>query len=172
MVEQTITTTGNIHETNKLAGSPMWASIITGIFCAAAAGFLPIDFLAETTSIGTLFAFIMVHLSIIIMHWTHKPQKNADTESDLSDSSETKAREYMNNRITFPSRTLICPVMGILMCLLLMWSTSKWTKVRLVCWIAIGQTVYWLYSRKHSILGNELRTHPDPKTLDPTNVLK
>jgi hypothetical protein len=111
----------------------------------------------------------MVHVSIIIMHWTHKPQKNVETSDNLSDNSETEAIQRINTRVTFPSRTLICPIVGILMCLLLMWSTTKWTKVRFVCWnFVIGQAVYWLYSRKHSILGNKPRTNPEE--IDPTNA--
>lgn len=112
----------------------------------------------------------MVHISIIIMHWTHKPQQNVEPGSDISDSSESLAMQYINTRrITFPSRTLICPIMGILTCLLLIGFTTTWTKIRFFGWsFGIGQPVYWLYSRKHSILGNKLRTNPE--TIDPTNA--
>jgi len=111
----------------------------------------------------------MVHLSIIIMHWTHKPKENVETSSTLSDSSETLDIKYINTPIRFPSRTLICPIVGILMCLLLMWFTTKWAKIQLICWnLVIGQAVYWLYSRKHSILGNKRRTNPE--TIDSTNA--
>jgi amino acid transporter len=60
-----------------------------GIICATTAGFLSINFLAETTSIGTLFAFIMVCLSVIIIHWAHKLQENIENTSDLIDSNQT-----------------------------------------------------------------------------------
>ena len=103
------------------------------------------------------------------MHWTHKPQKNAENISDLTDSSQTLAMEYLNTRFSFPSRTLFCPILGILTCLLLMVSITKWTILLWAIWNgAIGQAIYWLYSRKNSILGNEPRT--DAETIDPTNA--
>jgi APA family basic amino acid/polyamine antiporter len=133
-----------------------------------AAGFLPIDFLAETTSIGTLFAFTMVHISTIIMHWSHRPQEITDTASRLSDDSEIQAMQNIRSRFRFPSRTLICPILGIITCLLLMSFVTKWTAVRFIVWnVAIGQPVYWLYSRKHSVLGNRHRTNFE--SIDPTN---
>ena len=48
-------------------GTPYITTIITGIVCAIAGGMLPIDILAELTSIGTLFAFVLVSLGVMIL---------------------------------------------------------------------------------------------------------
>ena len=48
-------------------GTPYITTIITGIVCAIAGGMLPIDVLAELTSIGTLFAFVLVCLGVMIL---------------------------------------------------------------------------------------------------------
>ena len=110
----------------------------------------------------------MVHISVIFMHWTHKPDEIIEIASIVSDESELLAMQSIKSRYTFPSRTLICPILGTLMCIFLMCFTSKWTIVRFIVWnFAIGQPIYWLYGRKHSILGNKLQTNDE--TIDPTN---
>ena len=48
-------------------GTPYVTTIITGIVCAIAGGMLPIDVLAELTSIGTLFAFVLVCIGVMIL---------------------------------------------------------------------------------------------------------
>jgi amino acid transporter len=129
-------------------------SSLLGVICAICAGFLPVDFLAEITSIGTLFAFLLVHIGTIVMHWTHPPS------------------ELDNKRlITFPSRTLIFPLLGVGTCALLMHYSTQWTKVRFGVWTGIGQIIYWSYSRSRSILWKKRHTRATATTPDTTNVL-
>ena len=47
--------------------TPYVATIITGVVCALAGGLLPINVLGEMTSIGTLFAFVLVNIGVIIL---------------------------------------------------------------------------------------------------------
>src|SRR4029077_4781072 len=51
-------------------GTPYITTIITGVVCAIAGGVLPIDILAELTSIGTLFAFVLVSVGVMILRVT------------------------------------------------------------------------------------------------------
>jgi APA family basic amino acid/polyamine antiporter len=51
--------------------TPFIPTLITGIFCAAAGGLLPIDVLGEMSSIGTLFAFVLTNVGVIVLRHTH-----------------------------------------------------------------------------------------------------
>ncbi|CAF1120640.1 unnamed protein product [Didymodactylos carnosus] len=113
-------------------GVPFAAPICIGAICAVLAGFLPIDFLAEMTSIGTLFAFLLVHVGVFIMHWTHRDIK----------------------RFKIPSKTLFIPVIGVLTCGLLMNSSTKWAKIRFGVWTITGLIIYFSYSKRRSKMWN------------------
>lgn len=102
------------------------------------------------------------------MHWTHKPQDISETASRLSDDSEIQAMQNIKSRFRFPSRTLICPILGVLTCLLLLSFITVWTVVRFIVWnIVIGQPIYWFYGRKNSAL--EKRHGTNFESIDPTN---
>jgi APA family basic amino acid/polyamine antiporter len=102
--------------------------VVTGLLAALA----PIQVLGEATSIGTLFAFVLVCGGILIMRRTH-PELNR------------------------PFRTPwvpVIPLLGIAFNLTLM-AGLGWTNwARLFGWMAIGLMVYFGYSRKHSITHN------------------
>jgi len=93
-------------------------------------GFLPIDALLHLTNIGTLLAFVIVCGAVLIMRRTNP---NAH-------------RPFRCPWVPF------VPIMGILTCLLLMFSlpTANWW--RLFTWLAIGLVIYFLYGRHHSVL--------------------
>src|SRR5205823_2765019 len=59
---------GDIHPKFR---TPWKSTILTGLFVAAMAGFIPLSILAEMTSIGTLFAFVIVCGAVIVMRRTH-----------------------------------------------------------------------------------------------------
>jgi basic amino acid/polyamine antiporter, APA family len=97
----------------------------TGIFAA----FAPISALGEMTSIGTLFAFVLVCIGIIIMRRTHPDHPR-------------------------PFRTPfvpLIPILGITFNLVLMYGLGWTNWVRLFGWMAIGLIVYFTYSRKRSL---------------------
>jgi basic amino acid/polyamine antiporter, APA family len=114
----------DIHPTFK---TPWKSSIITSIFCAVLAGLLPIDILGELVSIGTLLAFIIVCVGVMILRIT-KP------------------------RLVRPFKTplvwLVAPG-GILMCGAMMYWLPLDTWLRLIVWTAIGIVIYFVYSRRH-----------------------
>src|SRR5947209_7288276 len=113
---------GDIHPKFR---TPWKSTILTGIFVAAMAGFIPLSILAEMTSIGTLFAFVIVCGAVIVMRRTNP---NA------------------NRPFRAPMVPLI-PILGILTCLLLMFSLPYENWVRLIIWLVIGLAIYFLYGQ-------------------------
>ncbi len=110
--------------------TPYKSTILVGIFVAVLAGLLPIDALLHLTNIGTLLAFVIVCAAVLIMRKKH-PEAERPFRAPF-----------------FP----FVPIMGILCCLLLMFSlpTANWW--RLLVWLGIGFIIYFTYSRKHSVM--------------------
>jgi APA family basic amino acid/polyamine antiporter len=94
------------------------------------AGFLPLDALLLLTNIGTLFAFVIVCLAVLIMR---KRYPNAE-------------RPFRCPWVPF------VPVMGVLCCLMLMFSLPAANWFRLLVWMVIGLCIYFFYGRKHSVM--------------------
>ena len=99
----------------------------TGVFAA----FAPISYLGEMTSIGTLFAFVLVCAGIIIMRRTHAE---------------------LHRPFRTPLVPLI-PILGIAFNLTMMYGLGWTNWARLFLWMAIGLIVYFTYSRKRSLFG-------------------
>jgi APA family basic amino acid/polyamine antiporter len=112
-------------------GTPYVTTIITGIVCALAGGLLPIDILAELTSIGTLFAFVLVSIGVMILRLR---------------------RPTLPRAFRVPGGPYLVPVCGAVTSGLLMYTATTATIIRLFVWMAIGLAVYFLYGRKHSRL--------------------
>jgi APA family basic amino acid/polyamine antiporter len=121
---------GDIHPKFR---TPWKSTILTGIFVASMAGFIPLSILAEMTSIGTLFAFVIVCGAVLVMRRTNP---NAP-------------RPF---RAPFVPAV---PILGILTCLLLMFSLPYENWVRLIIWLVIGLFIYFLYGRRHSVMSHE-----------------
>ncbi|MFI5237470.1 MAG: amino acid permease [Ignavibacteriales bacterium] len=118
---------GAVHEKFR---TPWKSTIITGIFVAILAGLLPLRILAELVNIGTLFAFVIVCAAVLIMRKLHPEAE----------------RPFRAPWVPF------IPVMGILSCLMLMFSLPEENWFRLFVWLAIGIVIYFFYGRKHSAL--------------------
>ncbi|HSU82748.1 MAG TPA: amino acid permease [Thermoanaerobaculia bacterium] len=116
-----------VHESFR---TPYKSTILTGCFVALAAGLLPLRLLAELVNIGTLFAFVIVCAAVLIMRRT-----DPDAERPF--------------RVWGAPLT---PILGILICLLLMFSLPVENWVRLFVWLAIGFLIYFGYGRKHSVM--------------------
>jgi APA family basic amino acid/polyamine antiporter len=119
-----------IHTSFK---TPWKSTIAVGLFVGVFAGLLPLGALLELTNIGTLFAFAMVCGSVLILRYT---QPNAPRPFRVPLSP-------------------FVPVLGILLCLLLMLSLPAQNWYRLFGWMAIGLVLYFLYGRSHSVLGRQ-----------------
>jgi len=110
--------------------TPWLSNILFMFFVSAFAGFFPISKLGHMTSIGTLFAFVIVCAGVLILRYT---QPNLP-------------RPYRTPWVPF------VPLAGILVCGTLIYSLGWDTWMRLLIWLAIGFVVYFGYSRFHSKL--------------------
>ncbi|AIZ65109.1 amino acid transporter [Hymenobacter sp. DG25B] len=119
-----------IHEQFR---TPLQSNLLLGLFIALFAGFVPISVVGEMTSIGTLLAFVMVCLGILIMR---------KKEPDAPRGFRT------------PWVPLV-PILGIVTCLIMMVSLPWETWLRLAVWLAIGLAIYFGYGKKHSKLGQK-----------------
>jgi APA family basic amino acid/polyamine antiporter len=116
---------GKLHPRYR---TPYITTIITGIFVAVLAGFAPIGWILELTNIGTLFAFILVALGIIVLR--HREPE--------------RPRPFRTPWVPF------LPIVSCLFCLYLMLSLPLLTWIRFGLWMAIGSSIYFLYSVRHS----------------------
>jgi APA family basic amino acid/polyamine antiporter len=110
--------------------TPWKSTILIGICVCFAAGLLPIDALLHLTNIGTLLAFVIVCTAVLIMR-----------------------KKYPNAERPFrcPGVPLV-PILGILSCLMLMFSLPPENWWRLIVWLGIGFIIYFSYGRKHSVM--------------------
>src|SRR5215831_2915273 len=129
---------GDVHPKWR---TPWKSTILTGLFVASMAGFIPLSILAEMTSIGTLFAFVIVCGAVIVMRKTN-PDANRPFRAPL---------------------VPLVPILGILTCLLLMFSLPAENWYRLIIWLVLGLIIYFLYGRRHSVMAHhtehEIKTH-------------
>jgi APA family basic amino acid/polyamine antiporter len=114
--------------------TPWKSTILVGLFVGTLAGFMPLDALLHMTNIGTLMAFVIVCAAVLIMRKMHPEAE----------------RPF---RCPFVP---VVPILGILSCLLLMFSLPAANWWRLAVWLAIGLVIYFLYSQKHSVVAKEV----------------
>ncbi len=110
--------------------TPHLSTMVTGSVMAVAAGLLPLTTLGQLVSMGTLLAFVLVCIGIIILR---------RTAPDLPRPFRT------------PLVPLV-PILGALACLLQMIALPLATWVRLFVWLALGMLVYFGYSARRSAL--------------------
>jgi basic amino acid/polyamine antiporter, APA family len=110
-------------------------TLVTGAAAAAIAGLFPIKVLGEMVSIGTLLAFTIVCLSVIILRRT---------------------RPDLERTFLTPWHPTV-PALGGVICLAQMIFLPVATWMRLAIWVIIGLIIYFIYGRRHSVL-NRKRT--------------
>jgi APA family basic amino acid/polyamine antiporter len=116
-----------VHPTFKTPYVNTWT---TGFIAALIAAFIDLGTLAHLVNMGTLSAFVLVSVAVIVLRRTHPELPRA---------------------FRVPAVPLI-PVLSILTCGYLMINLPPETWTAFVIWLAIGLVVYFLYSRKHSEL--------------------
>ncbi|WP_298219033.1 amino acid permease [Halothiobacillus sp.] len=119
-----------VHPNTK---TPVRIIVICGVVISLVAGLVPLGELAELVNIGTLAAFVLVSLGVIVLRMR---------QPDLP-------RPFKN-----PFGYTL-PILGILSCGALMMFLPVVTWIRFLGWLAIGMVIYFAYSYRHSHLGAE-----------------
>lgn len=118
-----------VHPTFRTpAKANAWLFFLVGIFAA----FVPGDIVGDMTSIGTLFAFILVSIGVILMRKT-----NPDA-----------VRPFRTPLVP------LVPILGILVCGFMIFGLGWENWLRLIVWLAIGFIIYFGYSVKNSKINN------------------
>jgi basic amino acid/polyamine antiporter, APA family len=114
-------------------GTPWLITVITTVVVAALAGFVPLAKLSELVSIGTLFAFVVVSIGVVVLR---------RTRPDLPRAFRTPW-------------VPVLPIVSVLACLWLMVNLPVDTWLRFLIWMAVGFLIYFGYSRTHSRLAGQ-----------------
>jgi len=125
-------------ETHPRFGTPYKSNLIFFLFVGAFAAFVPGDIVGDMTSIGTLFAFMLVCAGVWILR-VKEPKLPRDFRTPL---------------------VPLFPILGIIVCgsMILGLGWTNW--LRLAVWLVFGLAIYAFYGRKHS----KLRAEPRPTT--------
>ena len=129
--------------------TPHVVTIFTGIFVALFAALFPVGALADISNSGTLFAFAMVAIAVMVLRRT--------------DPGRTRPFRTPAVMVTAP--------LAILGCIYLFFSLSGYTLALFAGWAVIGLVVYFAYSRHHSHVGRGIiEVHEDDEGIPPQPV--
>ncbi|MEU7892486.1 amino acid permease [Nonomuraea sp. NPDC049152] len=123
-------------------GTPALITVIVGIVTMLLSGFISLGALAELVNIGTLFAFVVVSIGVIILRRTH-PELHRAFRAPL---------------------VPLLPILSVLACLYLMLNLPVETWLRFFIWLIIGVVVYFAYGYRHStVIGWRSGTPDQPR---------
>jgi APA family basic amino acid/polyamine antiporter len=121
------------HRVNPRTLTPIPNTVIVATVICLLAGLLPINFLAEMTSIGTLVAFIVVSIGVIVLRQTHP---------DLPRGFKVPL---------YP----VTPILAVLGALWIIQDLRPVTIYVFLIWVAVAMIWYFIYGRTHSHLGRQ-----------------
>jgi len=121
-----------LSEVHPKYGTPYFATWMVGIIFGLIAAVVPLGVLAELVNIGTLAAFSLVSLAVIILR---------------------KKRPDLHRAFRCPGVPVV-PALAIIFCVALMSFLSWHTWVAFAVWLALGLVVYFGYARQRSLLNN------------------
>jgi APA family basic amino acid/polyamine antiporter len=121
---------GWMAEVHPKFGTPYRATILMGVIVAVMAGLIPLSALAELVNIGTLFAFVVVSIGVVVLRHT---------------------RPDLHRPFKVPLMPVV-PILSVLACLFVMFNLPVETWLRFVIWMLVGAVIYFLYGRQHSRL--------------------
>lgn len=116
---------------SEKTGTPARITVGVGVVVAVIAGFSEIGVLEEMVNVGTLFAFVLVSIGVIVLR---------RTRPDLERSFKVPLMPVL-------------PILSVLACVWLMINLTAITWIRFLAWMALGVAVYYLYGKKHSMVG-------------------
>ncbi|MDF0530365.1 amino acid permease [Tsukamurella sp. 8F] len=116
-------------------GVPVRITVIVGIVVAVFAALVPLDELAKLINIGTLFAFVLVSIGVVVLR---------------------RKRPDLPRGFRTPLVPLV-PILAVVACVWLMINLTLETWFRFVIWMIAGVVVYGIYGYRHSILGKRDR---------------
>jgi APA family basic amino acid/polyamine antiporter len=134
---------------NPKTQTPAKNNFLFMLFVSAFAAFVPARVVGEMTSIGTLFAFILVCIGVWVMR---------------------KKMPEMPRAFKTPLVPLV-PILGIATCLFMMVFLPMDTWIRLLVWMLIGLDIYLVYGVKHSKLGNGTTSRKGMKMARMTGIV-
>ena len=126
LLPEALSTVHPVHAT------PFTATWTVGIVFAAIAGFVPLNVLAELINIGTLSAFTLISIAILVLRRTHP---------------------HLPRTFRCPGVPVV-PLLSVAFCLFLMAHLQKLTWIAFLCWLALGLVIYFAYSRRNAVLHN------------------
>ncbi|MFF0814350.1 amino acid permease [Rhodococcus sp. NPDC003318] len=121
-------------------GTPVRITVLVGTVVAVLAALFPMGTLEEMVNIGTLFAFVLVCVGVLVLRRT---------------------RPDLPRGFRVPLVPLV-PILAVLACGWLMLNLSVETWIRFVTWMVIGVVVYFSYGHRRSVLGRRLAAPVEP----------
>jgi APA family basic amino acid/polyamine antiporter len=116
---------GRVHPRFR---TPHVSTLLTGTVCALVSGFTPIGVLGQLVSIGTLLAFVLVCIGVVM----------------LRKSAPENRRPFRTPGVPW------VPAAGAIICLAQMLGLPGETWMRLVIWLVIGLAIYFLFGRRRA----------------------
>ncbi len=111
-------------------GTPYVFTAITGVIVAVLAGFVPLTTLVELVNIGTLFAFLLVSVGVLLLR---------------------RSRPDLHRAFRVPAAPVVAGL-AALICFYLMLNLTGGTWVRFLVWMVIGLVIYFFYGSRRSRL--------------------
>ncbi|UCV05851.1 amino acid permease [Dechloromonas denitrificans] len=113
--------------------TPYFATWTVGIVFATIAAFVPLNVLAELINIGTLAAFTLISVSVLVLRRTHPELPRA---------------------FRCPGVPVV-PLLSVGFCLFLMAHLQALTWIAFLVWLVLGLAIYFLYARRNAVLHNQ-----------------
>ncbi|MCC8408763.1 amino acid permease [Mucilaginibacter sp. UR6-1] len=128
---------------HKKFQTPYKSNLLFAVFVSLFAAFVPVHVVGEMVSIGTLFAFVLVCVGVMVMR----------------KSDPNTPRPFRTPWVPF------VPIAGIVICISMMVSLPADTWIRLAVWMILGLVIYMVYGKKNSLIRKGLVNLPN----DPPN---
>lgn len=122
-----------LGDVNKKTKTPITSTLIVSVAAAIISGFLPIGVVSELTNIGTLAAFIIVSIGVVVLR---------------------KNRPDIQRPFKCPLVPVV-PGAAVVFCGYLIYKLNAATQIRFVLWFLLGLIVYFAYGARHSTMNNE-----------------